>query len=599
MLVRAFLHVPALVLLLIVAPVGAQSRAKKTPPDGSSRVHNDGKIRSFSAATGTTQQAVLADVVLDNGVVGDGHLSVQLDEFGSFGDTNAWNDLFDPSADPIDGDLTELSQGVTFATTLRIFTDPASPVGGNRVLVTSIASLADGYNAGGFADTNGGATLSFEIVSPNSTANLPTSTDSVFRVFDVAQGIDLNFALTQTVSAAAPGPNGETAAKLEQTYVITNNGGGGLEFKINKNLDEDMPWGTQDNPQASYWLDDLVGMDAVELGRPQVFAQDRELVTAAMILRTREDMTADPRTTEFVYYAAKENLGNPGGGAATPECPDIGTGTFFTPMWNNFGVPDCYKNFVAGVGQNTAGASPQTSGDSYIGLQATVNLPAGDTYTITFVTFYGFRPVAPRFAAPDVQLVTSRTNPQTGCAEIAYTLTNKNEGGGNPPDPITTIYMDVEAGLGATNCLADVILPGDFTTVENCTGFDANGHAVLRMTGGLILPGESVQGGVIIDPNASIAKTNPATGVDVPAFSVVLSFAQDFPGLLDDFDPGCVAGPPTIGPRTNDGGRWSTPITAQAFLPIPAMTTPMKVLLATVLLVGGFVLVRRGRRASV
>jgi len=586
---------------LVTVPAIAQSEPQEKTRGSRSQVDQRAKIRSFSARTGTTEQAVFADVLLDNGVVGDGHLQIRLDEFGSFGEFNGfnWNDLFDPSADPVDGDLTELPQGVTFATTLRIFTDPTSPTGPNRVALSAIPDLADGYNNSVFADANGGATLSFEIVTPNSTANLPSSTDSVFRVFDVPQGIDLNFALTQTVSASPPGPNGQAAARLEQTYVITNNGNADLQFKINKNLDADMPWGTQDSPQAAYWLDDLVGMDAVELGRPQVFAQDRDLVTAATILRTREDMLVDPRTTGFTYYAAKENLGNPDGQPATPECPDVGTGTFNTPMWNNFGVPPCYRNFVAGVGHNIAGASPQTSGDSYMGLQVSVNLPMGDSYTVTFVTFYGFRPDAPRFAAPDVRLVSSRTNDQSGCAEIAYILTNKNEGGGNPPDPITTIYMDVEAGLGAKTCLGDVILPGDFTTIENCTGFDNSGHAVFRMTGGTVQPGESVQGIVIIDPNATIEKTNPGTGAIVPPLSVLLSFAQDFPGLADDFNPMCVPGNQNIGPRVSDGGRWSVPIAPQAFLPVPAMTTPMKAILAMILLVGGGILVRKARHATV
>ncbi|MEE9293438.1 MAG: hypothetical protein V3W34_00530 [Phycisphaerae bacterium] len=528
------------------------------------------------------------DLTLDNGVSGDGHFQVQLDEYGSFGEFNgtAWNDRFDPSPDPLEGELGELQQGATFATQIRIFTGPTGAGGrGNRVAPSAHPDINEGYNQGGFADADGGATLDFEIISPNSTDNLPTSTSSVFRVFRDDQGIDLKFEVTQTVGVADSGPNGETAAKLEQTYRITNMGDSTLEFRLNKHIDEDMPWGT--NGGGAYWLDDLVGMNSAELDRPQVFAQDRQLTTAALILRTREDMAADPRTTEFVYYAAKENTPNPDPGDA--RCPDFGLGTFITPIWNNFGVPECYKNVVGGVGHNVPGTSPQVTGDSYIGLQLSIRLGVGEFYTVTFETIYGFRPLPTTTLPPALETKTIRFNAD-GCAEFLWSLRNINPVIiGQQPLPVEIFYIDVEAGDGARLPFPCVqMVPPAGWDAELCAGFDVHGHALYKFTGGVpIERRDQVHGRLIVDTNGSAESTNEVTGVVVPPLSVLLHAAQEQEDAVCGFD---------FGPQ--DQGDWNVGVLATAFLPVPSLSDWAKTILAALMACGGTLVLRSGRRSS-
>lgn len=550
----------------------------------------------------TTPRAAAA-VELNNGVDGNGHFDVNLDDYGTFGTSTPWIDNFDPSPDPERGELPDLD--TTFATHLRIFTGPTGPnagdLGANRVCLTTDDFLDGGYNNAGFDDSNGGRTMDFELISENTTDGLPDKTISVFRVFRDDQGIDLNVTLTQSVAVANPGPANEAAASLRQTVEITNNGGSELLLRLNKHIDEDMPWGTVN--QFSFWLDDLVGMDFAELGRPQVYAQDEELVTAALILRTVEDMELDPRTTEFVYYAAKEGTSTDRGA----DCPDYGLGTFETPVWNHFGVPDCYKNFVGGVGLDTPGLSPQITGDSYIGLQIEILLPVGETYTTTFETIYGFRPVPTRFAAPPVTILqVGQHVDEAGLGEVLFTVANNNPGGGGAPAPICELYVDVEAGkLGADgggSRDAQFTFLREGWTAENCTGFDSNGHALFRLTtecdpqdpnpDNRIIFGESpFKGRFRMRANDATEDTNPETEVVVPPLTMLLSMAQDQPGLAPDdreWTAVCAPGDYSFRPGAiPTNGLWSIRLEGKGFLRVPAMSMWAKgLLLATVAGVG-------------
>ncbi|MCH7642926.1 MAG: hypothetical protein IIC30_06580 [Chloroflexi bacterium] len=118
-------------------------------------------------------------------------------------------------------------------------------------------------------------------------------------------GVNLRFELTQHVddNDGAVGTNGEVSARLAQTYTIINQGNP-VDFVLVRHLDHDF--------QGDNYLDDTVGVDFAELGRPQVFAQNVDLTETALILRTREDMTLVDGTVGFFYYCGKQFTTPPG-----------------------------------------------------------------------------------------------------------------------------------------------------------------------------------------------------------------------------------------------------------------------------------------------
>ncbi len=362
--------------MITASSLATHSRARATL--GLLRTSSRGTILTI---VGLVSAGVLAGpVTLDNGVVGDGHLNVTVDDWGSFGDAFGggpqWLDLFNPSPDPNEGELGE--EFPTFSTNIYLFIDPSGVGNGTHRIALS--------SHGGIVTTYPDPTFDCIVDQQNSTDGLPLSTNSIFSC--TGSDVALNITLTQTVRALIPGPASEQRAELEQAYVIANSGPP-IDLIITKHIDECIPWGGG----GAFHLDDIVGVDFLELGRPKVYALDRELTTAAFVLRTREDMRLDPLTAEggFIYYVGKQNMPAPPGNPDYPggNCPVQDYGTDLQ-IWDNYGVPNCWKNFVGSVGYDISGATPLVvSGGSFIGLQATASLLSGSQYSITFLTSYG------------------------------------------------------------------------------------------------------------------------------------------------------------------------------------------------------------------
>jgi hypothetical protein len=393
---------------------------------------------------------------------------------------------------------------------------------------------------------------------------------------------DISVTLTQSVASIAPGPNGEARASLTQDYTITNNTSP-QQIIITKHIDEDMLWGGDAT-------NDLVGADFAELDRVEVYAQDDDLTTGALVLRTVDDLTLDPNTVEnsFVYYVGKQNLPAPPGNPDFPggNCPvhDFGTDT---EIWDNFGVPNCWKNFVPGVGYDIPGISPQLSGDSMMGMQVTADLGNGESYNVAFETTYGFRPEPTLTIPPQLTSVTADYD-EDGCAVFLWTLRNVNPNvTGEIPVPIDEFYIDVEAGTGAEVC--STMTPPDGWTVDTCGGPDANGHILYRFSGGTPLAlGEKVQGRFRVDTNGTEDTINPVTNIAVPALSVTLHAAQG----QDEADCSFNFGPAA-------SGEWSIQTTATAYLPVPSLSVWAKALLAVIVIGAGAVLAMRSRKPTV
>lgn len=510
-----------------------------------------------------------AEVTIDNQVVGDGHLNITTDDFGAFAAAFAggfaWLDLFDPSADPKQGPLDE--EFPTFGTNLFLFTGPSGCGEGlQRVALALHEGIASTYQ--GNLDT--------EIIEANKLVD-PQTTASAFVVS--GGGVDLRFDLIQHVDSDPTGPGGEAVAFIEQTYAITNQGPITLNFVLIKHIDPDMKW----SGGPSTWLDDIVGVDFFEFDRPQVFGQDAELLPAAFVLRTREDMTLNPATQTFSYYAGKQGVTPPGNPAfPCDDCPMYDYGTDFQ-IWNNYGVPNCWRNFVPGAGYNVPGAVPPLSGDTLMGLQLEVSLASGAVYEVTFVTRYGFRPVIPDCLPPVLRLFPQSLDEKSGCGEFVWSLKNVNPNiPGQGARDIETFYIDIEAGSGGKVC-AEFDPPAGWN-VTLCEGFDENGHALYRFTDGPPIPsGQKLFGRLTIDTNGLSPTTNPETDITVPVLSIIAHAAQhaDATGCNAD-EAACDF---SFGPRTS--GDWSLPAESAIFLPVPAMDLTTRMLLLLLLTITG------------
>lgn len=292
--------------------------------------------------------AMASDIATGPSSASDGFLRVGLDEFGSwasagFGGTG---DTFNPA-----GPLT--AQEATFTSGFLFFS------GIQRELLSTSAD----WQAGLPAD----ASLSTSITAPNSASD--TNADGVndtltsgFRLFGGTT--DLAFSLTQRVQTAGPG-----VSFLSQEYVVTNNGNANISFEMVRALDADLLW-------SGDFGDDQVGttMHSNALG-PYVFQE--EAADAGITAITLSMVQAGN------YYGGKHGI-TPGG-AGTPY--DFGTDT---EVYDAFGVPNNWRNNIAGVGYNLDGVSgpfpPGSSSpeDGFIGLDVAVNrLMPGQSTTIS------------------------------------------------------------------------------------------------------------------------------------------------------------------------------------------------------------------------
>ncbi|MEE9296220.1 MAG: hypothetical protein V3W34_14835 [Phycisphaerae bacterium] len=536
-------------------------------------------------------------VTLDNGLPldTDGRLEVQVDDYGSF--ANGFGppdqpDLFDPSPAPVEPENPMGPEAPTFATTIFLFIDPSTVGNGTH------RGAFSGHEAG-YIDTYDDGNLIFEVKQENSTDNLPVSTNSVINVTGPG-GVELEVSVTQTVTSLTPGPAAEERAQLEQTYRFKNTGNQTREWIIVKHIDEDMPWGGG----GSFHLDDLVGADFAELGRVQVYAQDRDLTTAAMVLRTRDNHDPDPdlvdefgvvpNSVDFIYYCAKQtitprdNQDYPGG-----RCPAYGFGTDFF-IWDNYGAPNCWKNNVPRVGHDVPGLSPQLSGDSHIGLQVEARIAPGSTYEISYITIYGFRPEPTTKIPPAFETRFVEFDPNTGCGEFLWSLQNINPIiPTETPLPISEFFIDVEVGDGQLGGCFNMEAPPGWTA-ERCDVDTLNGHALYRFFGGTQLElGDQAVARLTVQTNGNEETTDPVTGVVVPLLSVVLHAAQ---AQLDPDENPFPCDLAIFGPQA-DGG-WSSRIIATAFVPVPSLSAWAKVVLSLIVVSGGALLVLRSRRSA-
>ncbi len=281
-------------------------------------------------------------VNISNGVAGVGHLDVNVDAYGAFGNFNpAYADNFQPSI----GGTSQPS----FTAGFRLFS------GTDRVLLTDMPEWI-----AVFAAVPGTWTRS--ITSPVSNVNSSTASSS-FNVLNAAGSPRLSFDVTQTAVSHAAG-----VAVLDQNYEITNVSGGPLNFTLNRPLDGDLVW---DGDFLS---------DHVAASNPLGFVSLHEpgSITQAIAL------TSGPGGLDHNFYWGAKNTHVPTGGP-----PAMGFGTDLI-VWNNLGLPITWRNYVAFAGyDNPGGDSGLVLQDAHIGLDWVISLANGGVTNVNVRTVYG------------------------------------------------------------------------------------------------------------------------------------------------------------------------------------------------------------------
>lgn len=317
-------------------------------------------------------------LTLDNGVVGDGHLFVNTDAMGSYGNFEfATRDGYDPP-----GALTENSPG--FAHGMFAF----CYLGGGAD-TRNILSQMGAYNTTYAAGSRGGAPVLTTTVTSANTAMGAGKCASEFTLDETGGTLHLKFNVTQQVGA---GPGG--SAWLVQIYKITNTGTRAVDLKLNQHNDGDLIW------------DNLFDNDHVGAGGSGGWVYQREPADPA------GSMTLSSGMPQTWYYGSK-NGHLPTGGA-----PAMGFGTDIQ-MWDNYGTPTTWRNYIPDAGYNMDGQSLATTvGDAHISLEWDYHLNPGDMVSVCVTTTYGRTSPVSETLAPVAARVTRGTLGAGGLAQL-------------------------------------------------------------------------------------------------------------------------------------------------------------------------------------
>ena len=300
----------------------------------------------------------------------DGYLRINTDGYGSWADPgfgNSTGDTYNP-AGPANGPTTSPSFTNGFFLMRRAAQE--------RELLSTNDAWQD---VGSDGTMNREITLSGEVVDTNGDG-VPDTRVSEFNVTSQS-GMDITIELTQHVETVTP-LGGDPVALVHFDMVITNNGPA-VDFELVRHLDLDLTF------NDSEFSDDSVGTGTND-SKADRFIYQGEAVDGA----------ADPTTTiVFSSPDGGEYYGGKGGGPVQDpkdcctnpdfDCPAYGAGTD-VQVWNAYGVPDCWANYIVNVGLNTDGDSDtMPGGDGFIGLAIPVSLAAEGVTKVSAMLTYG------------------------------------------------------------------------------------------------------------------------------------------------------------------------------------------------------------------
>jgi hypothetical protein len=300
------------------------------------------------AALGSSYAQTL--VSIENGISGDGRLTIPVDPFGAWYanfNTGANNGEFYDPPGPLGVDYPTFSVGTYLfvGTSYRVALNQ-EPVWNQFWVGNLTANVVSGPNALDYAYNDGvndTATASFTVASADSSVNL---------------SIDMLAAVRRP-------------AYVVVRYRITNNASSAINFKLYRSWDLDLFWRT--GQSDDYQNDEVCGGVYGGQGYPY---QGEFGLGVRFALSSLNPING--------YVAAKRDFRD----LSWPsDCPTMGYGTDFQE-WNAYGIPACWVNYVAyfGVGP---GCSGDQTGDGHIGVEVPVSLAAGGSATVTFIHTYG------------------------------------------------------------------------------------------------------------------------------------------------------------------------------------------------------------------
>lgn len=299
--------------------------------------------------------AVAQPIATGNNSGVDGYLMVAPDEYGSWASVGFGGngDIFNPAGG--DGPL---ETGFTSGFFLFIGAS-------QRELLSESANWQGVFGADASLDRE---ITAVNVASDASGNGVDDTLVGSFRVFD-GGSTNLAFDVTQHVSLLGGG-----AALLQQDYVITNNGSA-ISFVMVRAFDGDLVW------DGTY--NDEVGTDMHGAGLGTYVFEQEEFAPFVTAVTLSGGPAGD------AYYASKLGI-TPDGGP-----PAYGYGTDLQ-VWDAYGIPTTWRNFVPPVGYNVNGVSgSQTGGctdpcDGAVGLDFPIELAANAaTTTITMYHTYG------------------------------------------------------------------------------------------------------------------------------------------------------------------------------------------------------------------
>lgn len=295
-----------------------------------------------------------ANVVgLNNGIVASqGHLDVEVDDYGSFGrevspntDDNFW---------PL-GVIKEENQ--TFMASSFLFI--SSPIVGavalstHRLIIDKVEAMGDGIK--------GPTTLTRTVTQP--VALTAGVAHSEFRIADPAANLQLDVALDQQIVKV-----NTTSSHLDQDYAITNTGTAAATLVFHTFWDMDL-----------YFTDALFDDDVVGAGPGLCYVYQHD---PNHPLQGGSLADGGSTVTERYYYAGKFGF-QPGGGPAYSSSDST-----VHPEWDQYGMPPEWRNNVAFLGTNMVGSAADTA-DAMLGMEWRFTLAPGETHTIRVRRHYG------------------------------------------------------------------------------------------------------------------------------------------------------------------------------------------------------------------
>lgn len=422
---------------------------------------------AFAAAPGGNAPGIpnseAAAVVLATGPNSgvDGYLSIEVDEYGSWGDFGGvgLSDNFNPAGP-------DVGLPVAFTTGFFLFV----PARGQRELLSTIPDWLAVY-----VDD---ATISASITSPNVAGDLNGDgvDDAAASSFSVTGGgTDLSVDVTQVLSSLGGG-----VAAIVQTYSITNNEGSAVSLELVRNFDGDLLFDGD-------FTSDEVGTGANNGGvGPYVYTQEvGETFTAVTV---SGDASA--------YYGGKLGI-LPGG---VPPAYGFGTDV---QIYDTGALPGNWANHIAGIGYDTDGASGAapagcdvgTGCDAFIGLRYNVTIAAGATEEIVITHTYGSN--VPGGGNAPLNLSISGTCP--GMTTLSAT-------GGTPNGKVGIVWSTSEGNseLGRGPC-ADSVSGLDNPRLFRIQDLDGSGSFSLTRNAPAPVCGRFIQ---LVDALADCALSN-------------------------------------------------------------------------------------------